>query len=89
MEPRPANNKSKINIYLPPPKFDRPYNIAEMYEEYAELLTKLFSTMLRDNNHWAEDLTHETFVRLIEFSNSTDREIDPPMLGALLSHIAK
>lgn len=46
-----VKNKGKVNIYLPPPKMDRPYLMSEIYEEYQEPLLRIFTMLLKTQEH--------------------------------------
>jgi RNA polymerase sigma factor (sigma-70 family) len=83
------SSKREIRIHLHPPKNEGDYTVADMYKEYRDPLVRIFDILLKEKRHWSEDLTHETFVRVIEFETSFNRVIDPTMIGALLSYFAK
>jgi RNA polymerase sigma factor (sigma-70 family) len=81
--------KRQLRISLPYPKKDEPYTIEDVYREYYKPINRVLSIILRGNADWSEDLTHEVFVKMLEFYRNVGRPPDTPTLAGLLSEQVK
>jgi RNA polymerase sigma factor (sigma-70 family) len=81
--------KRELRISLPYPKKDTPYTFEEMFKEYYKPMYRVFSILLRKDASWAEDLTQESFIRVLEFQKNTGKEVETPTLAGFLSHMVK
>lgn len=81
--------RREVRISLPAPKKDTTYTFEEIYKEYHKPVLRAFEILLKNDWPWAEDLTHETFLRILEFQQNSAVSIDTKSMGALLSYLAK
>jgi RNA polymerase sigma factor (sigma-70 family) len=83
------SEKRELRISLPYPKMDTPYTFEDMFKEYYKPMHRVLSILLRKDASWAEDLTQESFIRVLEFQKNTGRAIETPTLAGFLSHMVK